>query len=573
MPKKKKKAGKSAFDGYGYSTVDGEACYGKFVYDEDDKASHLVKYGRYIAVERVSIDLDGGPPIFTIAYDTLDGDRRTINVEKTMMAKKKDLQEILLKADADAYESSLTVLMHCLHNSEETAERGLCFHRTGWQNEQINTPDELLSFKGGTLISSDPVSATASYVGQYDLAPKGSFDTWVQMVKTQVLGQTGLEVAILIGLSSIISSEWGSRNLVFHFMGDSSTGKTTSAILAVSVHGCPNPAETAKYLGSNGGPLRSLMSSWKSTANALTGKLDGLDGTLMVLDELSKADSNDSLASAIYVFSDGDDKDRMNANGGLQRTNVIRTNVLSVGEESLLEKAKNKNSGINIRVCEICTEFTDTPARSETIVEVCYENYGHAASKFAEYIVNNMTYKDVADLRKENLDEYEAALVAGGFKSKTPRRLSEFGAILLTVADIAGPALGIKFNRSDIIDFLVEQQVQNDANSDIGLRAHAALHSFISTNNANFITNSSKVWTKSIPCYGRLEMKNGVMEATIDKNQFPNIMRQLGFNNSDLIIQKLKQHGLLVYEAKKNYRKRTIVSAVGEIRVFVIRFP
>ena len=565
--------GKTAFDSFGYGFINGKECYGKFVYDKESESVNLVKYGRYIAIEKVCKDLDGGAPVLTIAYDTLDDERLTVDVEKTLLGKKRDLQTILLKNDADVYDSSLSVLMSCLHKSEEQACRGMCFHRTGWLIGQANTKDETLCFKGNTLIESDSAPDVIKYVGQYDLASKGSFSEWVKMIKKQVLGNIPLEIAVLIGLSPIISSEWGARNLLFHFMGDSGAGKTTSAILCVSTTGCPNPAETARLIASDGKPLRSLMSSWKSTANALTGKVDGLDGTIMVLDELSKAESSEMLASAIYVFSDGDDKDRMNGEGGLQRTNVIRTNILSVGEESLIEKARNKNSGVNVRVCEISTQFTKSAEQAEAIVEVCYANYGHAATRFARYIVENLRYQDVADLRKENLVEYAAALVAAGSKSETPRRLAEFGAILLTVLDIAEPALGVKFNRDGIIQFLVDQQVQHDANTDIGARAHASLQGFVNANIANFITDGDNVWSKSIPCYGRVETKNGVLEVSIETSEFDTIIRKLGYSNPNLIVKKLKAKGLMSYEAGKNYRKRTLIKDVGEVHTYVILFP
>lgn len=358
-------------------------------------------------------------------------------------------------------------------------------------------------------------------------------------------------------------------------MGDSGTGKTTSAILALSTVGCPNPAETAKNVGVDGKPLRTLMSSWKGTSNALIGKLDGLDGTLMVFDELSKIEDDRVLTSTIYALSDGADKDRMASPTELQTTNQIRTNILSLGEESLLERAKSKNSGINVRVCEISTEFTSSAEQSEQIVSACYANYGHAGTKFVRHIVENMSHDSVAELREQNLDEFESALVVGGCKSKTPRRLAEFGAVLLTVADIATKALKLNFSRQKIIDFLVDQQVNSDSNTEIGLRAHAALKGFVTKNAANFVVGECKSWNKNIPCYGKIEQnRSGIMyEVAIEVNQFGQIMNQLNFSNPSLVIQQLKSNGLLNYEAKKNYRKRTIVTDVGVVHAYVIKFP
>lgn len=563
------KNGRSIYDRYGYSQINGKWYYGKREYDAGKKSYEFIRYGRYIAIEQVSVDMDGGSPILTIVFETLDGETKSVCIEKSLLGKKRELQSLLLQCDADAHDGGMKALPYCLHNSEESASRGRCYHRTGW------LPGKKLVFKGRTLIGGETSGSTVEYAGAYDLSVKGTFDAWKDMVKNEVLGNAPLELAILVGLSSIISSKWGARNLIVHFMGDSGTGKTTSAILALSTIGCPNPAETAKKIGVDGKPLRTLLSSWKGTSNALIGKLDGLDGTLMVFDELSKIEDDRVLTSTIYALSDGADKDRMASPTELQTTNQIRTNILSLGEESLLERAKSKNSGINVRVCEISAEFTSSAEQSEEIVRSCYKNYGHAGAEFVRYIVENLSHECVADLREQNLDEFEAALVNGGCQSKTPRRLAEFGAILLTVADIAKKALKLKFSRQKIIDFLVDQQVNSDSNTEIGLRAHAALKGFVTKNAANFVVGECKSWNKSIPCYGKIELNgSGAMcEVAIEINQFAQIMDQLHFPNPSLVIQQLKSHGLLNYEAKKNYRKRTIITDVGVVRVYVIKFP
>ena len=565
---------RNVYDSYGYSIQNGVEQYGKFEPAEDGEGCEFVGYGRYIAIETVSKDIDGGSPILTIGYDTLDGVRESVNMCRETLSKKKEVQTILLKCGADAYDTSLNTLMNCLRVSENAAQRGQCFHRTGWIVEDVGTDKERLYFKGCKLVGNAEDNEEANYVGQYDLSKKGSFAAWKNMIIQHVLGNPALEVAVLIGLSAIISSEWGARNIIFHLVGDSGTGKTTTAILAISTVGCPNPVETRRYNGADGKPMRSLMSSWKGTSNALIAKLDGLDGTLMVFDELSKVESTEILTSTIYTLSDGADKDRMMSSTEMQSTNVIRTNVLSVGEESLLEKANNQNSGLNVRVCEISTTFTDSAEQAEEITATCYENYGHAGLKFAQYIVNNLTYEDVATLREENLTTYTDALIAAGSQSNTIRRLAEFGGILLTVADIAEEAMGIQFSRQKIIDFLVEQQINADSNTDIGIRAHNALRGYVNANIASFITNGSSVWTKSITCLGKVETSaSGSMEVSILASEFPKIMKGLGFNNPSLVLQKFKAAGYLKYETGKNYRKRQITKAGGIVRVNVVCFP
>lgn len=570
----KKKKARSIYSSYGYDIVDGVKQYGKYEFSKDGKSTEFIGYGYYIGIEKVLEDIDGGCPILTLGYITTYGASNSVNVLRELIGQKKQLQALLLKCNADAYDASLSTLMNCLRVSEHTASRGQCFHRTGWVVENVDTDDEYLAFKGDYLVSNSSQKQQIEYVGAYDIGGSGTYDEWKHMVAEWVLGRPVLEIAVLIGLSPIISSEWGARNLIFHFVGDSGFGKTTSAILALSTVGCPDPAETARYVGADGNPKRSLLSSWKGTSNALTGKLAGLNGVLMVYDELSKLDDYRLLTSAIYTFSDGADKDRMLSPTEMQSTNIIRTNILSIGEESLLEKANNHNSGLNVRVCEISTEFTESAKHAEAITAGCYANYGHAGTIFAEYIVNNMTHSGVANLRDTNLTEYTNALINAGCQSKTVRRLAEFGAILLTVADIAEEALGIKFSRDDIIKFLVDQQTNNEANSDIGTRAYNALQGYVNTHIANFITDDSSEWKKSIPCYGKITYPaSGGMEVAINATDFPTIMQTLKFNNADLILKKFKASGYLDYEQGKNYRKRQITKSGGTVRVNVVKFP
>lgn len=565
---------RSAYAAYGYDIVDGVKQYGRVEPTKDGKDVEFVGYGNYIGVEHALTDIDGGCPIQTLGYITIYGESKSVNILRDMLGQKKQLQTLLLKCNADVYDAGLSILMNCLRLSERKAKRGECFHRTGWVIENVGTKDERMAFKGNSLTNSSSEAPPITYVGPYDLGSKGTFEDWKTMVTEYVIGEPQIEIAILIGLSPIISSEWGARNLIFHFMGDSGGGKTTSAKLAISTTGCPNPQETAKYVGADGKPLRSLLSSWKGTSNALTGKLDGLDGTLMVYDELSKVEDAEVLKSTIYTLSDGSDKDRLMNSTEMQTTTYIRTNILSVGEESLLEKASTQNSGINVRVCEISTLFTDSPERAEAIEAGCCANYGHAGIMFAQYIVDNMTYSEVADLREENLIEYTDALTNAGCKSPTIRRLAEFGAILLTVADIAEEALDLTFSRDKIVEFLVDQQVNADSNLDIGTRAHNALRGFINSNIANFITDGSDEWKKSITCYGKIYYSpNGSMEANIIADEFPKIMGRLHFDNPSLILKEFKKAGLLDYEAGKNYRKRQITKAGGVVFVNVVKFP
>jgi len=556
---------------YGYRNIDGVEYYGREEYDPAAKRSSFVRYGRYIAIKNIAECENGNSVTVTIEFDNLSGKRRCIDIDRSLLGKPGELQMLLLSKGADAYAHGMPVLLKCLRESERNIAFVANIHeKTGWVDENA---DEF-AFRASTLISKDGKS-TSTYGGIYDISSKGSFETWKEMVLRVVLGWIPLEIAVLIGLSPIISSLCGARNLIFHFCGDSSKGKTSAAILTVSVAGCPNPMETAKKRNAKDQSLRPLLSSWNGTTNALVKKLQGLDGTITVFDELSKLQDVKGLANIIYSISDGGDKDRLASLDSLQAVDSFRTNILSVGEESLLDKAENGNTGLRMRVCEIQTDFTKSAKQAEEIVTCCYENYGFAAPMFAKYVVENMTKDAVCMLYTKNLDAYEAALIAAGDTSNSTRRLAEFGAILLTTAEIAEKALGIPFSVTEIQRFLIDQQASDTRNQDIGIRAHTALWEYINANIAHFVVGNATDWTKSVECYGRIEnCKSGTgKEVAFIKRNFCDIMKELGFNNASLIIKKFKSLGLLSYEAGKNDRKRMITKQADQTRVYVVIFP
>ena len=79
----------------------------------------------------------------------------------------------------------------------------------------------------------------------YDLTPKGTFDNWFNMYIDEVKGHLLLELAVIFGISALVTSflkhkhEIEFAGILFSFTGQSSTGKSTAAALAVSVAGNP----------------------------------------------------------------------------------------------------------------------------------------------------------------------------------------------------------------------------------------------------------------------------------------------------------------------------------------------
>lgn len=564
MATKKRYAANSA----GYDIVNGEEWYGTFEYDTTKKETVFNAAGRSIKIGEIFKDEDGNT-LVRIDYIDADKSEQSLVIDRSLLGDKKELLKKLLQAGAMVYDWSIGILTKCFALVEaHTDQISRCHAKTGWSKA-----GESFAYRGQSLISNDEVTST--YVGIYDLNHQGTFDDWLKMVEEQVMGWIPMEVALLIGLSPLVSNLIEDCRLIFHLMGDSSVGKTTAGVLAVSVAGCPRPSESAKRNNLKEESLHSLLTSWNGTDNAILGMLNGLDGTIIVLDELSKLSDKAELTKILYTFSDGMDKNRQKKARVMDKTDVYHTNVLSIGEESLIGKARNANTGIRMRVCEIRDRFTETAAQSEAIKKGCYANYGHAVPKMAEYMVK-MGRDNILSVYDRQFESFHTELSSVGSVSVSSHRLAVFGAVILTTAEIASDALDLSFSMENIRKFMLKHLVGDGSSRNVAERAHEALWSYVTQYQAHFIEGNAVVWGKNIDCRGRItdSRKCKGKEVAFKREVLSNILRDLGFNNVDVILDTFETKGWTNHEKGKNYNRRKITAMDSEsAQAIVVVFP
>ena len=188
------------------------------------------------------------------------------------------------------------------------------------------------------------INEDSSYVGALDLKPKGNLGNYLDDLREHVVPYKNISLAFALGVSSSIVAKLNMHykdinTLLVHPFAESTKGKSTAAMLAISVWGNPNL--------SGGG----LYNTWNSTENALSTSLAGNYGIAYALDELSMSKIEDT-TSLIYNLVGGKDKARLTKDIELRAAATWTTSIISTGEVSLLSKAKN-NTGLDIRVLEL----------------------------------------------------------------------------------------------------------------------------------------------------------------------------------------------------------------------------
>ena len=107
------------------------------------------------------------------------------------------------------------------------------------------------------------------------------------------------------------------RGFIIHWVGDSSSGKSTAAEVGASVWGPPE-----------------FVRSWNATANGLEGVATIRNDTCLILDEISEA-SPKECGKIAYMVANGQGKQRAGKAGNARNIRRWRTVGVSTGERTL----------------------------------------------------------------------------------------------------------------------------------------------------------------------------------------------------------------------------------------------
>lgn len=168
--------------------------------------------------------------------------------------------------------------------------------------------------------------------------PTCSLQDWQDKVGQYGIGNS--RIALLIGLALVapLRHQFGARGGIgIHIYGNSSTGKTTAALVAASVAG----AKTK---------------SWRTTDNALEATALQHNDGFLVLDEISQVSSSVA-GDIIYMLGNGETKGRASKDGTARPAKSFRIAYASTGEyplsQKLAEVGKSQAAGQAVRLIEL----------------------------------------------------------------------------------------------------------------------------------------------------------------------------------------------------------------------------
>ncbi|SCK02042.1 Superfamily II helicase and inactivated derivatives [uncultured Clostridium sp.] len=400
------------------------------------------------------------------------------------------------------------------------------------------------------------IGCNSNYVGNYNIGEYGERDRYINMLIQYVIGRCQLELAICMGLSAIVLAYIGDflglGSMIFHIVGNSTTGKTSALKLAISPFGTPNQKD--------GG----LFGSYNGTDNALIGKLRDLIGVPYALDEISMSNTK-NFTKFVYSVSNGVDKERLNKNCEFREKGKWLTTLLSNGEKSLIESS-NKNAGILARVTEFRNvNWTKDAQSAELINKTILETHGHLGVEFAEYIMELNKEKLIELYDNVKDDIYVTIKERVGVDNMTGRVCSKYSIILLT-ALLFQDMLDVELDIDGITNLIVDSEKDSLAQRNFKTYAIDYIKQYVSRYKSKF-ENGDYIPFDSI---GKIISKDNNVEVQMNKIAFGNMLREGKFEDNNIVLRELKEAGYLNCEKDRYTRRRK--NKLGYIEeVYIIR--
>lgn len=395
------------------------------------------------------------------------------------------------------------------------------------------------------LASLDPIVDSA-----YLLEPKGTFKDWLNMYINEVKGHLLLELAVVFGISALVTAflkhkhEVEFAGIIFSFTGQSSTGKSTAAALAVSVAGNPTKGN------------KTLFRSWNGTRNALEGYLSNNFGIPIVFDELSSATFKDT-TGLLYSIAEGQGRQRSNVHGEVKTPKNWGTSVISTSEYSIFTDSA-QNDGLRVRTIEINEEFTKDATNSDNIKKSVALNYGHVLPLVAKYLINRED--EVIQWFQEEHHWFNETLK--NETNNTGIRMFKRYATITTSAKILSRVLATDIDVAKIRDYFIDYHAHTVSERSLADKAIEVITQFVAQNRGKFSDDTAL--KNMIENYGLIALKDDYIEVKIIATVFKDMLKEQHFQDVNNVVNALRDKGFIESDRDRITTKRTVKDDYGK---------
>lgn len=200
-----------------------------------------------------------------------------------------------------------------------------CVSKTGWTNGVYVTANKVYGQEADKyILQSESIVTSATN----QTTALGTLEEWQAHISRYAVGNDRLLLAICAAFAGALKKFSDVGNVILHFHGNSTDGKTTAARCAVSVLGRPENLQL-----------------WKATANGLESIAVKYNDSLLALDELRQA-SPKEVGDIVYMLGNGRGKVRADKSANARETATWNVIGLSTGEITLSDYLKSEGKEV-----------------------------------------------------------------------------------------------------------------------------------------------------------------------------------------------------------------------------------
>lgn len=265
-----------------------------------------------------------------------------------------------------------------------------CALQVGWCGGTFVLPDAVIGPDAARVIFQSGERAHEEH-GQ-----AGTLEGWRAEIAARAPGNTLLLLALAAAFAGPLLRRTNTEGGGLHFVGDSSTGKTTMLEAACSVWGGPN-----------------YRRSWRATANGMEGAAALFNDCLLALDEISECDPRE-VGAIVYALGNGRGKQRASRSGAARSVTRWQAFIVSTGERTIgttmAEGGHRTKAGQAVRLLDMpaarrygCFDdlhgFPTGTALSDALKRAAVTHYGRAGRAFLDRLTHDA--RDMAAMLEE----------------------------------------------------------------------------------------------------------------------------------------------------------------------------
>lgn len=313
---------------------------------------------------KVYKNIDTGRERITLAYFKY-GQWQNVTVNRKACADNKAIVDVLsdigIEVTSENAKSLIRYISDCVGMNPATLEPVRSINRLGWAGGEFMPYAEDIVYDGDEAYD----------VIYKNIREHGNFEIWKQhcgiLRKNKVV-----RLAFAASFASVLIELVNALPFVFHiWSGESGTGKTVAIMAAMSIWGNPK--------------MGGLVKTMNTTKVGIMRTSAFLYSLPYAGDELQtmKDKWTTNFDQLIYQITEGIDRGRGRASGGVEETKTWHNSFLFTGEEPIVKS--NSRAGSKNRVIEVEAEEKLLEDGNHT-VSVLTEHYGHAGRMLIAYL-------------------------------------------------------------------------------------------------------------------------------------------------------------------------------------------